>query len=331
MNRPFSSHRSVRPEVWRTALAGHPYLPSFALLVVAVGLSVWLNPSFPSQYTLRTDFNAVTPLVLVSVAQTVIIVGGGLDLSLGSLAGLVAVAAVGVGELTGSVLLMALLALGMGTFAGALNGVVVAVGRLQPLIATYATGFIFAGLALMLRPLPGGEIPRSLQDAYRASVLGIPFSAVVIVLLAIMWVGLRRHRFGQHLFAVGGDAAAAYASGVNVVATRWVSYTVGGLLAGLAGLALAADTATADPLSGAGLTLDSIVAVVIGGTALAGGRGGALGSIAGAFVLALLPDVVFFSGISRNFQELARGGFIILALMLAGQAARVGRPDRNST
>lgn len=137
---------------------------------------------------------------------------------------------------------------------------------------------------------------------------------------------IKRHRFGRHLYAVGGGDRAAFASGVNVARVRIVSYMIGGLFAALSGLAILANTGSGDPFVGTPLTLTSIAALVVGGTRLSGGAGGAGGSIAGAMVLGLLTNIVFFANVPNQWRELINGAVVIAALALAGLWAFTRRP-----
>ncbi|SDL41299.1 ABC transporter permease [Nonomuraea jiangxiensis] len=290
-----------------------------AMLVVAVAVNTALQPNFWGGYALTSNFATFVPLVAIAIGQTVVVLSGGLDLSLGAQVTLASVVAVQVvdGRLD-RLPLAAAAALGVGMACGALNGLVVALLRLQPIVATFATSFVFSGLALVVLPTPGGSVPIEVTTAYRDSVLGVPVALLAIVGLALLWRVLRGHRVLRHVYAVGGDAEAAYASLVPVTRTRVWAYVLGGLFAALSALAVLANTGSGDPFVGNELTLASVAAVVLGGTALAGGRGGAGGSILGAMVLALVTNIVFFADVPTTYRQLVNGAVIILALALAG-------------
>jgi ribose transport system permease protein len=213
---------------------------------------------------------------------------------------------------------------------GLINGLIVAYLRLQAIVATFAMSFVFAGITLKVLPRPGGEVPSVMTSTYRDAVLGVPVAALVILGLYGLWWIVKRRKVGRHLYAVGGDERAAYASGVNVNRVRVTSYVLGGTFGGLAALAILANTGSGDPYVGAAVgtaliggetTLASIAAVVIGGTALRGGVGGAGGTIGGAIILALLSNIVFFARIPAGFRELIDGAIIIGALALAAVPA----------
>jgi ribose transport system permease protein len=229
-------------------------------------------------------------------------------------------------EPTTSRILMALAAgLLAGTLAGALNGFCVAVLRFQPIVTTFATSFVFSGLALYVLPEPGGAMPSGLQSFFYSNPLGLPMVlwAVVIVLLA--WFLLRSTRYGPYLYATGGQDLSAFVSGVPVSSVRFVSYSIAGLMAAFAGLALALTTGTGNPIGGAALTLQSIVAVVLGGTRLSGGQGGVVGSIIGVIILSLIQSIVSFSPAPSSWQTLINGLIVVVALVGPGLFALLRR------
>jgi ribose transport system permease protein len=301
------------------------------LLIIAVTVNALLAPNFFSSYSLSSNFSSFVPLVAASIGQTIVILAGGIDLSLGALITLSSVVSVVLMDGDPANLPLAIaVALGVGALGGLVNGLIVAVLRLQPIVATFAMSFVFAGITLKVLPQPGGEVPTVMTTAYRDSVLGIPVAALVIAVLYGLWWIVKRRRIGRHLYAVGGDERAAYASGVGVPRVKVTSYVLGGTFAGLAALAILANAGSGDPYVGAAvgtaliggeLTLGSIAAVVIGGTALRGGAGGAGGSIGGAIILGLIANIVFFAGVSSAIRELIDGAIIIGALALAGLPA----------
>jgi ribose transport system permease protein len=301
------------------------------LLIIAVTVNALLAPSFFSSYSLSSNFSSFVPLVAASIGQTIVILAGGIDLSLGALITLSSVVSVVLMDGDPAKLPLAIaVALGVGALGGLVNGLIVAVLRLQPIVATFAMSFVFAGITLKVLPQPGGEVPTVMTTAYRDTVLGIPVAALLIAVLYGLWWIVKRRRVGRHLYAVGGDERASYASGVDVPRVKVTSYVLGGTFAGLAALAILANAGSGDPYVGAAvgtaliggeLTLGSIAAVVIGGTALRGGAGGAGGSIGGAIILGLIANIVFFAGVSSAIRELIDGAIIIGALALAGLPA----------
>ncbi|WP_438040302.1 ABC transporter permease [Sorangium sp. So ce128] len=283
-------------------------------LLVAVGLCILFyglyslsHPKGFSAPLLGQNANESFVLVAAAMAQTIPVLTGGLDLSVGAVITLVNCVASHV--LAGSALTMflgILLCLAVGMAAGLLNGCLVVYGRLQPIIATLASGTIFLGVALFLRPTPGGQVDGDLafaatfdlnellQVAGAAPLEGalgfvgkIPSPAIWMALLALLWTYYRRTRYGLGAYAVGASQEAAYMSGVRIKRVKLAAYTLSGFFASVGGLYLALQTTSgnADIPQAGSYTLNSIASVVIGGTSLYGGIGGAIGSLFGALVL----------------------------------------------
>lgn len=298
---------------------------TWALLAVAITVNAALQPTFFTLYSITSNFATFAPLVLVTIAQAVVVIGGGLDLSLGATVALSSVVAITVMDGRPEMVPLGFLtAIGVGALCGLFNGVVVSVVRLQPLIATFASSSIFSGLALTVMPKPGGTVPSPMTQAYRMAIAGLPVSVLVVLLSVGAWLLLRQTKLMRHIYAVGGDATAAYASQVPVVSVRIWSYVIAGVFSGLAAMAVLANSGSGDPFVGASLALNSIAAVVVGGIALSGGKGGAVGAAVGAIVLAMSANVIFFLNVPTTYRELANGLVIIGALALSVLSSRKG-------
>ncbi|WP_437913613.1 ABC transporter permease [Sorangium sp. So ce302] len=282
-------------------------LVAVGLCIVFYGLYSLSHPKGFSAPLLGQNANESFVLVAAAMAQTIPVLTGGLDLSVGAVITLVNCVASHV--LAGSALTMflgILLCLAVGMAAGLLNGCLVVYGRLQPIIATLASGTIFLGVALFLRPTPGGQVDGDLafaatfdlnellQVAGAAPLEGalgfvgkIPSPAIWMALLALLWTYYRRTRYGLGAYAVGASQEAAYMSGVRIKRVKLAAYTLSGFFASVGGLYLALQTTSgnADIPQAGSYTLNSIASVVIGGTSLYGGIGGAIGSLFGALVL----------------------------------------------
>jgi ribose transport system permease protein len=210
--------------------------------------------------------------------------------------------------------------LAVGALCGAINGVIIVYGRLQPIITTLATGTVYFGLALGLRPVPGGEVHADLADALTgAQLAGIPSLMLVLVaVVLVIWVPYRRSTIGRAALAIGSAEGAAYMSGVPIGRAKIVTYTLAGLLAAIGGLLLTFVTYSGEASSAIGgtYTLNSIAAVVIGGTSLAGGAGSAIGSIFGAFVLRTIGDLLFVFDLEPLWQPLFQGIILLVAVSL---------------
>ncbi|WP_286960689.1 ABC transporter permease [Arsenicicoccus sp. UBA7492] len=296
---------------------------TWLLLAVAIGLSAVLQPDFFSAYSIASSFSGFLPLVLLAVGQAVVIIGGGLDLSLGASLGLASVVGLLVMDgQDGRLPLGILAALATGLACGLVNGLIVAVVRLQPLITTFATASIFIGATLWVLPKPGGTVPAALTTSLRMAVAGLPVTLLLTLLLGLSWLLLRRTRFMRHVYAIGGDVQASYASLVPVTRTQISTYAFAGTFAGLAAVAVLANSGSGDPYVGGDFALNSVAAVVIGGVALRGGEGGAIGAIAGAVVLSLVSSILFFLSIPTTYRQLAQGLVVIGALALSALSAR---------
>jgi ribose transport system permease protein len=297
-----------------------PTATAFVLLALALAVNLMVSDNFLTAFNIRSIFANTLALAAVAVGQTIIVLGRGLDLSIGAIATLSSVITVSLVESLGTPTAM-LVGLLVGAGCGLGNGLLVAIVRLQPIVATFASSFVWAGLALYVLP-PGAaaapRMPAGIVQGYRDSILGIPNAAWLLLILAGMWLLLKRTRFLRHVYAIGGDEQAAYATGVKVTQVKILTYVVGGLFASIASFAMLANSGSGDALAGGGLTLASIAALVIGGTRLSGGAGGAGGTIVGVLVLQLLTTIVVSVRPPQTMRQLIDGLLVILALALAG-------------
>jgi ribose transport system permease protein len=260
-------------------------------------------------------------LAIVAMAQTIPVLTAGLVLSVGMvfvLANCLASALVVGSPLQTAFGIVVVLAAGLA--GGLLNGVIIVYGRLQPIIATLATGAIYYGLALWLRPVPGGDVNTDLADAVTGQLPGgIPaMLAVLLAVVVLVWLPFRNSVTGRAALAVGSSESAAFMSGIRVERVKLVAYALAGFLAAIAGLLLTFVTYSGEASSSIGstYTLNSIAAVVIGGTSLMGGYGSAVGSIFGAFVLRTIGDLLFVLDFEPLWQPLFQGLILLAAVSL---------------
>ena len=307
-------------QTWFARLSSQPYALVLLLLILGWIATAFFQIDYFQPRNFANQLRSYLPLIFLAVAQTIIVIGGGIDLSLGALMTLSSVVMVqAFGANPGPLETFYGITLGLlaAMLAGAINGWIVAYLRLQPIIATFATSSLWAGVALWVLPQPGGVVPQSVQDFVRLSVIP-PFGLIVIGIVLLVWAWFLGTRGARALYAVGGSPQAAFASGVNVPFVKLGSYAMGGLVAGFAALFLIGDLATGDPLIGAPLTLSSVVAVVLGGTRLSGGAGSIIGSIMGAIVYYILKNIVAFSvfrtGLTPQWQTLIDGLVVVFAL-----------------
>jgi len=305
---------------WRHSLAQNmSFLLSFVILagltLLYIGLFHGQLNAYPGTFEWTSVVNTAVPTVLVAVGQTIVVITRGIDLSVGGVIDVSnALAATHMKDSLASMIGWSLAILALGAVFGAINGILVAYGRLQPILVTLATLAILQGLAIWILPEPGGLIPPSYSNTL-ASTQG-PWSLLFIALVAVAWLVLRRMTIGVRIFAIGNDEAAARAHGIPVRRVKVIAFALSGLLAAASGLFLAASTTGGDAAAGDVYILTSIAAVVLGGISFYGGRGSALGSIAGAFVLTILTNVLFFAGINPLYQSFFQGVFLVIAVFL---------------
>lgn len=295
-----------------------------ASLFSYVGIYYARQKLFPGNFELTTTVNNTMPLVLAAVAQTLVVLTRGIDLSVGGVLDITnAVAAIGLGDSVLSMVSCSILVLAIGAACGLLNGVLVAYGRLQPILVTLATLSIFQGIAIRVLPQPGGQVPER-YTALLANPNG-PWSLLYVALLLVLWWVLRRTRLGVSIYTIGNDEEAAAANGIAPRRTKLLAYAIAGMCSAAAGLFLAANATAGDANTGNGFTLTSIVAVVLGGVSLFGGRGSAAGAMMGAFVTTMIVNILFFAEIDPLYQSFYEGLFLLAAVLLAGGARRVLR------
>ena len=220
----------------------------------------------------------------------------------------------------------------VGVLSGLLNGFMIAVVRVQPIIATLGTYLAYQGITLEILPMAGGQAPEWLVALANGHGV-VPGALVLVIALGIAWLAFERTAFRRNLLAVGGDSRAAYASGVNVAAVRIIAYVISGVLAAVAGLVFTAALGSGDPRVGVPYTLTSIAAVALGGVALSGGRGGMLGSAAAGALLFLIQKLFTLAQVSIFYIQIMYCVILFLALTLnaAGERARRSRMAAQST
>ncbi len=312
----------MRHSRWESLTGRQPALFALFLLVLSVAINLIVQPNMFVRETLNSNMRVFLPIILMAVGQAIVILGGGIDISVGAIASTVnAVLAVRVG-LDGSPQDMwtyALLSLSIGLLAGAINGFFIAYLRLQPIITTYATSFLYAGFALYILPNPGGGIPANVTELYRSSTpLNLPLAFFVILLVLLIWLYFRSTRYGRFLYAVGGRPQAAYETAVPVTWVQFSTYIISGLMAALSGIALTMLSGSGNADIGGPMTLNSITAVVIGGNALSGGVGGVTGPIMGAITLGVLQNIISFADIDTWWETFVRAIIIVVALAAPG-------------
>jgi ribose transport system permease protein len=302
-------------------LRRHRWLLALALLVILCIVNAVLQPKFLRLAVLESNLTSFLPLILVAIGQTYVVLAADIDLSVGAIIAVVNVAVVQAVTVLGGdgAAIPAGMALGLavGIGCGVVNGICVAFLRFQPIVTTFATAIVFGGIALWIQRQAGGSVPESYWRGYAGDVLGLRLSVWIALAALVAVILIARTVWYRRLVATGGNLVGSYETGLPVMRLRLSAYVVSGTFAALAALCLVGETASADPLLGPSFTLSSVSAVVLGGTALAGGVGSAVGSMLGAIILGLINNVIFFAGLPYEFQDLVKG-LIVLAALAGG-------------
>jgi putative xylitol transport system permease protein len=287
-----------------------------ALFLVTLAIS---NRSFLTVSNINVILIQVAANALLATGATFVILTGGIDLSVGSIVGLAGVSAALFAQNDGAASCAESVALGIlaGGAIGAFNGLLVALAKVPPFVATLGNMTVASGLAFVFSE---GQPISGLSDQFLSlsgTISGISIPVVVmIVVVAVSWVVLARTKFGMHIYAVGGNAHAARVAGVSLRRTRFAVYTISGVLAGIAGVLLAARATAGIANTGTGYELNAIAAAVIGGISLMGGRGSLVGTVFGFLIIGVLDNGLNIINVSPFYQLIVKGLIIIGAVFV---------------
>jgi len=303
----------------RTLLESTLFIPLLLTLTLFV-VNLLFQSNFLAPNVIRLNIQTFSPVILVAMGQAIIMIGGNLDLSVGSGVSLLN-CFVGMNMslqlgMAGHNVLVLVAGLAMAAAMGIVNGVIVGIFKVPAFIATFATSFIWLGAAIMIAPRPGGAVTKSFVQFFKAYVGPANVMLVIIILAVLAWLIIRRFRVGRYIYAVGSSWQASYASGIRVNRITLASFALGWCYVYLGTLALTAQTRTSDSAVGDPFALNSIAAAVIGGVSMSGGSGSPAGAVLGAIVLSIIMNILYFSGLPTSFQVLVRGIIIIAALAL---------------
>lgn len=294
-------------------------------LVLAVGLliaNLIVLPSFGSPSNFDSNLTLFAPFALVAIAGTPAVLsgGGGIDISVAMIAGLVSNLLI-LHLLPGSLGHPAIavpIVLAIGGAIGLVNGFSVAILRYQPVIATLCALFVIQGVNQKIAGEPIAAPPSWLNDL--AEGIGpIPGGLILLAGPVLAWILLQRTPFHRILLAVGGNDATAYSSGVNVTAVRLIAYTLGGMFAAVAGIAIATLLQSSDATAGLEYILIALAAIALGGTPLTGGRGGVTGAVLGAAVIFLIQNLLGALNINAYWNQVAYGAMLIVGAIIGAQ------------
>jgi ribose transport system permease protein len=298
-----------------------PEFPSIIILVTVVILNALLQKSFFAINVININLLTFTPLILISIGQAVIILCGGIDLSVGQQVSLInvilAVMMKNAGNNPAAVIPAMFVAFIVAMGMGFVNGFSAGYLNLPPMIATFGTAAIWFGIGLLILPSPGGLIPNWLISAFSWKFFLISTPLILIVLAYLFWILIKRRPLGRYIYAVGSNEPAAFANGVNTRRVKLLSYMLGSFFVLLGAFAITFQAGSGDARLGVAYTLTSIAAVVVGGIALKGGIGNVIGAVIGAIILNMVINLIYFANVPSEYQEFTKGAIIIFALALA--------------
>jgi len=282
-----------------------------ALVVIVAAIAL---PAFRSTVSVNSLLASLAPIVLISIGQAIVILVGGIDLSVGAVAGLATVALSLHTVLPGGAPVALVLALVAGFVVGAVNGLGINAG-INPLLMTFAMAGVIQGAALLLQGTPDSAAPYELIAVLATSVGPVPVLAIVaVVALIVVWWWASQSRMGRIIYATGYDARIAGRLGFPVRAATLVAFAVAGLLASLGGVAIATRTYTADALVGASSVIDSIATVLVAGIVITGGIGSVLNVLPAAVIIAVVGQIITLTGTDAYYQMIFKGVLLLAAM-----------------
>jgi ribose transport system permease protein len=290
-------------------------LPSLVLVVLFTIVSSVISPYFLTQRYLPNFIGAYIPVIILSIGQFVVLISGGIDISIGAIMTLVNVLIVHMIGLEINPWLAFGLGGVLGLFFGCINGIVVSFFRVNAMLVTLATQSIAAGLALAILPAPGGKIPLKYVLWYMDSIFILPLPIVFVIITVACWVFIYFTPLGKQLFAVGENLKTAFVSAIKVKRVQFFAYLFAGFAAGIAGIAVSGSIGSGSAKVGLPLTLNSVAACVIGGISLSGGKGSIVGSILGSLFLALVFNIVISIHLSPYIQSLISGLVVLICIV----------------
>ncbi len=297
----------------------------YIVLLVLCGIMTCLSPYFLTSRNILNILNQVSIIGIVAIGATVILLGGGIDLTPGSVVAVAGVCAAHFGHPGEHSILVPLgIAILIGLAFGLVNGFIVAKGGVVPFIVTL--GVMTAGRGTALLACDGYQVGNLSKDYIAVAsgrVMGIPNLVIYFaIVFAIFYFIMHFTRFGRHVYAVGGNEIAAHASGVNVDRVKICIYVIGAVLASIGGFLLSSRTAVGSPIAGLGYELDAIASAVIGGTSTTGGVGRVSGTIIGALIIQVIANGLDMLGVQSYWQQIVKGAIIVLAVYLDVRSKR---------
>jgi ribose transport system permease protein len=324
-------------------LISNPDFSRLLILILMFALTAILQRNFFAMRSIVRNIDSFMPLILMTMGQAVVIISGGLDLSVGTALSLLTCVLTSVMKegvpITGLYALVVTFAVAMAI--GVINGVGIGYLRIPPVIVTFATSFIWLGIALFLRPTPGGETVGWFQAFYRIRNIEtapaflkafgeiIPPSLILILIGCLVWWIVSRTRTGRYIYAVGSNSQSAYETGINTAWVQMKACMINSAFIFLTALFFVGQNGSGDARMGDPLTLKAIAAAVVGGIALTGGRGSVYFALIGALIFSFVSKIIFFANIPNAYQTLF-GGVIVIVAIAASQLVTLSRAGKES-
>lgn len=289
--------------------------PGLAILIVISAVNAALMPRFVK--LLPSSLLLAMPVAYLALGETIVLITGEVDLSLGS--ALMLVNAVTVSAHTDfgvDGFLFIFTPLAVGIFIGMIHGILICYGRLNSFLTTVGTSFVWGGLALVILGEPRGKVPVWFSEAFLGDLGGVPIGFWALILALAIWLAFYLSPFALNFYAVGGTAKAAYSLGLNVNRVKFYAFIINGFLAGLAGLIMTGIIGSGDPRLGALSTILAVLAALLGGAHFSGGRGNGFGAIMAAIGLQFARNLVAWAGITYYLLDLVYGAIIVSLIAL---------------
>jgi ribose transport system permease protein len=298
-------------------LANQIELRMILVIIVVMACLSLISPYFLTVSNLFNVMDQSVVVGLIALGQTLVILIGGIDLSVGSLVGMTGIV-LGLTSLAAGLYAGIAACLGAGALAGLINGVVITYGGVAAFVVTLGTMSIGRSMAYVLSNASSiTELPPAIANISSGSVAGLPVNFIcLIVLYALAWWFLTYAKGGRTLYAIGSNVEAARVAGLSIALWSVLAYVASGVMSAVAAIFLASRVLSIDPIGGAGLELDSIAAVVIGGASLFGGRGSIIGTLAGVFIIVFIRNGLNLLNVSPYWQGTAIGSIIIAAVLI---------------
>ena len=303
-----------------------PFLVACLMLLIIVAIYGSLQKGVFTLDEINLDTAAAMTLMLAATGQTIVLIRGGIDLSIGGMISLgTVIAATQFGTDPLSIVLWSCIILAIGFAVGAVNGLLISILKLQPFLVTLASWSILNGVAMLILPTDGGAVPGWWVGLSYAQLLGLTTPVWMLIALIVFWYWFRATRVGVTIQAAGSNEKSSFLSGVSITRVNVITYGLSGLFAAAAALYLTTQTGAGSPTIGKDYILPSVAAAVIGGVSLFGGRGNLLGTVIGAFILTLIGNLVFVLHVSSYWQPVMSGAILLVAVLASSMAEKSAR------